>query len=159
MRIQWSRRRVGALAVLAAAALGAAAARGISAQGPPGPVVKTVPCEPLVSIEGKDSYTAYCAVCHGMDGRGNGPAAVALKPPVPDLTTLAERQGGRYNDTAVVNLLTGRGRVPPAHGSVAMPVWGPIFRSTEADHARATLRIKNLTDYIGSLQKPGKASD
>jgi hypothetical protein len=35
-----------------------------------------------------------------------------------------------------------------------MPVWGPIFKSVDADQTRATLRIQNLVEYIGSLQKP-----
>jgi hypothetical protein len=152
MTTKWS--RVGPLAVLLAAALGAVAARGTSAQGPPGPVVKTVPCEPLVSIEGKDSYVAYCAVCHGADGTGHGPAAVALKAPVPDLTTLAGRQGGKYNDLAVLNMLSGRGKTPAAHGSATMPIWGPIFKSVDVDQTRTTLRIKNLVDYIATMQKP-----
>jgi cytochrome c553 len=152
--MEWSERRVGTLAVLMAAALGALAARGTSAQAPPGPAVKTVPCESLVSIEGKDSYAAYCAVCHGTDGRGNGPAAVALKGPVPDLTTLAERQGGKYKATTVQHMLTGRAAVPPAHGSLTMPVWGPLFQSVDEDKARVTMRVNNLVKYIESLQKP-----
>jgi hypothetical protein len=38
---------------------------------------------------GKQTYLEYCAVCHGPDGRGTGPAASALKDPPADLTTLA----------------------------------------------------------------------
>jgi cytochrome c553 len=155
MRTQWT--RAAGLAVLLAAALGVAAARGTSAQAPPGPAIKTVPCEAIASVEGKDSYVAYCAACHGTEGTGNGPAAVALKGPIPDLTTLAARHGGKYPSAAVQSLLIGRKAIP-AHGSVTMPVWGPTFRAAEgrsAEHdPRTTLRIKNLVDYLGSLQKP-----
>src|ERR1039457_4011137 len=28
---------------------------------------------------GKNMFVNYCASCHGVDGKGNGPAAVALK--------------------------------------------------------------------------------
>ena len=154
MRTQWA--RAAALAVLLAASLGVAASRGTSAQAP-GPVIKTVPCESIVSVEGKDSYVAYCAVCHGTDGTGNGPAAVALKPPVPDLTTLAARHAGKYPAAAVQALLIGRTEIP-AHGTLTMPVWGPAFRSAEGRNAeqdpRTTLRINNLVDYLRSLQKP-----
>jgi mono/diheme cytochrome c family protein len=155
MRTPWT--RAAGLAVLLVAALGVAAARGTSAQAPPGPSVKTVPCEPIASVEGKDSYVAYCAVCHGSDGTGNGPAAVALKAPMPDLTTLAARHDGKYPSAVVHSLLIGRTTIP-THGTATMPIWGPTFRQAEgraAEHdPRTTLRIKNLVDYLGSLQKP-----
>jgi len=31
------------------------------------------------SVEGVDLYRAYCASCHGKDGKGHGPVAPALK--------------------------------------------------------------------------------
>ncbi|MBV8062909.1 MAG: c-type cytochrome, partial [Nevskia sp.] len=30
------------------------------------------------SAQGKKIFVAYCATCHGLDGRGNGPAAAAM---------------------------------------------------------------------------------
>jgi mono/diheme cytochrome c family protein len=41
------------------------------------PKVKSVTTNPIVSIEGKDNFDAYCAVCHGHDGKGQGPAALS----------------------------------------------------------------------------------
>ncbi len=38
------------------------------------------------SDRGAEVFATYCAVCHGPDGKGNGPAAAALVPPPPDLT-------------------------------------------------------------------------
>jgi mono/diheme cytochrome c family protein len=151
MRTNWSRRGVGLLAVLLAVALGVAV-RASSAQAPQAPTIKTVPCESIASVEGKDSFGAYCAACHGADGKGSGPAAPALKMPVPDLTTLAQRQGGKYNAIAVEHAITGMGKVPPSHGTATMPIWGPVFRSAEFDKARNTLRVQNLAGYIGTLQ-------
>ena len=43
------------------------------------------------SLVGKDSFEAYCAACHGVDARGSGPVASALKRTPPDLTILASR--------------------------------------------------------------------
>ena len=153
MKMQRSLRPLGVLAVPLAVVLGMAA-RGSSAQAPAAPPLKTAPCESIASVEGKDSYTAYCAVCHGVDGKGHGPAAPALKMPTPDLTTLAQRQGGKYNVKAVQDAIFGRGRVPLAHGTTTMPIWGPLFRSADSDQARNTLRIHNLAKYIESLQQP-----
>ena len=160
----WIRPIAGSL-LLAGAMVVAAAA-----QGPPGPAggaapqaagqkptVKRVAAQPIVSIEGKDNYDAYCAVCHGRDGRGNGPAAPAMKVPVPDLTTLAARHGGKFDLAHVEMAIRQPGRTAtPAHGVEEMPIWGEVFRTE--DRMRSTLRITNLARYVQSLQAPGASS-
>jgi mono/diheme cytochrome c family protein len=77
-------------AVMFAVGLGAHVAQSAGRQRQT-PEVKAVPYAAIQSVEGRENFTAYCAVCHGVDGRGNGPAAPAMKVPVPDLTTLAAR--------------------------------------------------------------------
>jgi mono/diheme cytochrome c family protein len=124
------------------------------AQAPPGqptPTVKTKPASGFVPIEGKDSFAGYCAACHGATGKGNGPAAPALKMPVPDLTTLAQRNGGTFNAMGIERQITGIDKATPAHGDLTMPIWGPIFKSTGGDQT-AALRAKNLVDYLKSIQ-------
>jgi mono/diheme cytochrome c family protein len=37
---------------------------------------------------GKVMYKQYCAVCHGVEAKGDGPYASMLKVPPPNLTTL-----------------------------------------------------------------------
>src|ERR1700692_3421848 len=59
-------------------------------------VIKNVPIQSTSPVSGKDMYTAYCAVCHGTDGKGGGPAASALKTPPSDLTLLSKNNGGKY---------------------------------------------------------------
>ena len=115
-------------------------------------VIKRVPAANTDAGSGVEMYRTYCAVCHGMQGKGDGPAASALKQPVPDITTLAVRNHGEYPTLQVSLILAGKTEVT-AHGSDEMPVWGNIFRSINSDQTLIKLRIENLTDYVGTLQK------
>ncbi len=71
-----------------------------------------------------------CAVCHGNDLKGNGPAPPPFQDVPPDLTKLAQRNGGNFPDVYVINVLR-HGVVLPAHGPAEMPDWGPEFRAGE----------------------------
>lgn len=43
--------------------------------------------------EGKDSFTSYCMVCHGLDGQNTGvPFAETVSPQVPSLASLRVQQ-------------------------------------------------------------------
>jgi len=116
------------------------------------PEIKHVPATYTSPSSGKEMYTAYCASCHGTDGKGDGPAAPALKMPVTNLTTLAAKNGGTFPAAHIAAVIQG-GAMTPAHGSKEMPVWGPIFM-TMGGHsaAQVQLRIRNLTNYIESMQ-------
>ena len=102
---------------------------------------------------GKVMFKQYCAACHGLDAKGNGPARAALKIPAPDLTTLAKRHGGEFPIDYVTNVLQfGPGLA--AHGSSDMPTWGAIFMYMDNNnHAAVQKRIKNLCDYLIMLQE------
>ena len=114
--------------------------------------IKKTPVEQTHRSSGAEMYKAYCAVCHGKSGKGDGPAAEALKAAPPDLTTLAKRHDGKFPDAYVSTVLR-NGAKAPAHGSAEMPVWGPLFSSLSGgDTAQVNLRISNLTTYIKSLQ-------
>ena len=122
--------------------------------------VKKNKLNPTSPVSGAQMFKDYCAVCHGPDGKGNGPVATALKVPPPDLTTLAQRHDGKFPDDYVSNVLK-NGVEKPAHGSGEMPVWGPIFETMNRWRALCpgmnatpvTLRITNLTNYLKSIQK------
>lgn len=102
-------------------------------------------------------YVEICASCHGMDAKGDGPAAPALKDPVPDLTTLARDLGGVYPADEVHQAISGSKRVV-AHGTLEMPVWGRAFEDLRPDHNMvrreqfARQRIDELVAYLESLQ-------
>ncbi len=101
--------------------------------------------------KGPALYERYCAVCHGKDGKGGGPAAAALKAAPTDLTQLAQHNGGKFPVGAVRQLLGG-GSLTPAHGSEEMPIWGPVFRAMNPDENIAKLRVDNLLRYLESMQ-------
>ena len=102
---------------------------------------------------GEVMYQQYCAACHGPNAKGGGPAAASLKIPPPDLTTLAKRHDGKFPYDYISTILR-FGPGSSSHGSPGMPIWGPIFGTMDRLNARAVgLRIKNLSDYLASLQE------
>jgi mono/diheme cytochrome c family protein len=115
-------------------------------------VIQHVPIKSTSPVSGKDMYISYCAVCHGTDGKGGGPAASALKVPPTDLTQLSISNGGKYPSLKVVASIHGESAFP-AHGSKEMPVWGSLFWSMSGGHeGEVQQRVSNLTKYIESLQ-------
>ena len=119
----------------------------------PNKEIKHVPIRPTSAASGQEMYKTYCAVCHGTDGTGNGPAAGALKVPPPDLTTLASKSSGKYPAMKVSAIIRGE-EVLAAHGSKDMPIWGHLFRSISGGHeSEVQQRVANLNKYIESLQK------
>jgi mono/diheme cytochrome c family protein len=102
---------------------------------------------------GKKTYLEYCAVCHGADGRGTGPAASALKATPADLTVLAKTHDGKFPEEYVAGVVR-FGKPVAAHGAADMPVWGPIFsRRENGDEAAVRRRIQNLCAYLATLQE------
>jgi len=119
----------------------------------PTPVVKKTPIKQTSAASGKEMFAQYCAPCHGTDGKGNGPAALAMKKAPTDLTTLAKNHGGKYPADMVAGTLKFGPEPAPAHGSADMPVWGPLFKSLDKYHETVEQqRISNLVGYIETLQ-------
>ncbi len=111
-----------------------------------------IPVEKTSPTDGKQMFNSYCAPCHGVDGRGNGPAARALKTQPVDLTSLARMNHGKYPDTHVLAVLHFGSEIP-AHGSSQMPVWGPILSNmSKVNPQDKDLRIGNLTRYMEKIQ-------
>lgn len=144
MRVAWSARGLAAGALAAAAAwVGAPLQAGESV-------------DHVLAKMGEDDYRTYCASCHGLSGEGNGPAAVALKTPPPDLTRIAARAGGAFPDGAVARTIDGRFDAP-AHGSREMPIWGARLGENvpESDVKESLARgqIAVLVEYLKSIQR------
>lgn len=104
------------------------------------------------AASGAEMFRAYCASCHGVSGKGDGPAAPALSKMPANLTLLASQNGGKYPSQKVEEILR-HGPSLPAHGSIEMPTWGPALRAVSGNNdAVVKLRIANLNDYIRNLQ-------
>ena len=121
-------------------------------------------------VDGGELYASYCAACHGAEGKGDGPVAGNLKREAPDLTTLSQRSGNE-SPTQWVERNIRNEAGPESHGTVAMPLWGPIFGemtgldqqsrdkrrvlvgSEATSPSLADLRVTNLVGHIESLQR------
>jgi len=120
----------------------------------PAAAQQTIKREPIKAVEGISgslTFRAYCAQCHGITGRGDGPAAGALKVPPADLTQLAKRHHGQFPASAVKNTIAGE-QVVAAHGTREMPMWGPVLRSVDGQ-AVTELRLVNLVKYLEQIQE------
>jgi mono/diheme cytochrome c family protein len=121
--------------------------------------IKATPQEGPVQLppayvpSGHQMFQEFCAACHGADGKGRGPILPFFRALPPDLTTLAKRHDGTFPETHVSTvLLFGPGS--RAHGSIDMPVWGPIFRQLDRyNEAAVRRRINNLCEYLESIQE------
>lgn len=113
--------------------------------------IRKVSAPQISAANGEANYKAYCAACHGASGKGDGPAAGALKLPPTDLTRLTANTGGKFPAMHVQTMI--RNAEGTAHGSKDMPIWGPVFRAVSGgSQADVELRVNNLTKYIESIQ-------
>ena len=85
-----------------------------------------VPQQPDI---GKTEYQSSCAACHGVDGKGTGPVADALKTKPADLTTITKENNGVFPLGRIYDIIDGRLEVK-SHGARDMPIWG--FRYSPA---------------------------
>ncbi len=113
--------------------------------------IKKVNARPTTSLNGADLFKEYCAVCHGSDAKGSGPAADALKKRPADLTQLSRKNSGSFPELHVMNFIKGQD-VVAAHGSRDMPVWGSIFSQMSSNQDLVQVRTYALVKYIEQLQ-------
>ena len=106
-------------------------------------------------LAGSRLYLRHCASCHGADAKGRGPVASSLDVPAPDLTTLARRNGGVFDERRVMQTIDGRSAVAQ-HGPREMPVWGAVFAVEHVGEPFAIygplLDARALADYLRTLQ-------
>jgi mono/diheme cytochrome c family protein len=115
------------------------------------PSIKMIPPSSTSAASGPEMFATYCAVCHGKSGKGDGPAAAALKSAPTDLTQMTHRNAGKFPELQVLESITQDVQIG-SHGDREMPVWGPVFKSIDTSNTLWRLRAQNLTAYIKSIQ-------
>ena len=116
------------------------------------PPIKRVPVHTVGTVSGQELFREYCAVCHGSDAKGTGPAAAALKVRPADLTAISRRNSNKFPEIHMQRVIDGEDEVM-AHGSREMPTWGQIFRRMNSNQDLGAVRVYNLVKYIEQLQE------
>jgi cbb3-type cytochrome c oxidase subunit III len=104
---------------------------------------------PPPAYEGRRLYVSYCQLCHGTDGKGDGPLAKAMQISLADLTTTVRSR----SDTILMKIITGEGRQTitgrDRHNllSEAMPEWKDVFNESQVKALIAYLRFLGTTKH------------
>ncbi len=115
-------------------------------------------CTPQARVAGAAAdYAENCVACHGPEGRGNGPAAVGMMPPPPDLTLLSRQNEGVFPKARVMGQLIGN---TMGRSEAHMPIFeelrdGPVvmFDDGSGNPVATPARVVALADYLQSLQR------
>lgn len=107
------------------------------------------------TYSGEELFEQFCASCHGVGGKGDGPVASAIPVNMPNLTHLSEDNGGQFPEEYLRTVIDGR-YVVTLHGTRYMPIWGYEFWVAQGADPAAALLVElimdNLVDYIESIQ-------
>jgi len=103
-------------------------------------------------FQGDQIFHQNCAACHGVDGRGHGPASLTLKHPAPNLTLIAQKNGGKFPFRHTRDVIAGA-EPKPLLNDREMPLWGPIFHQVEADQDWGEVKLTSITNYVASIQQ------
>ncbi len=124
----WRRAATSAGALGSLIALALALAYNVAPNIPTPPVPLTarfaqnpVPDSEAARSAGAETYRERCAVCHGVGGRGDGPAAFTLNPRPVDLTVHVPQHAPGEVHYWITNGIPG----------TAMPAWGEELTETE----------------------------
>ena len=99
-------------------------------------------CEPLAEISGATLFAENCTLCHGPDGKGGGPLAVAKNMTPPDLTTLAP---ARMANSRWTMFLTNSGMEAGKKPTATKPC--RFGRKSSRMNAATPMRTKPLSNW------------
>ncbi len=105
---------------------------------------------------GAEDFAAYCVVCHGDGGKGDGAMAATLARRPADLTTLAKRNGGTFPATRAMSHIWGY--TDGRDGGRIMPNFGPLLQGELVPYdggdgilTPTPIRLVQLAEYVKGL--------
>ena len=106
---------------------------------------------------GELEYQNSCAVCHGVEARGNGIMSKYLTVRPANLRQLRLTAGGNFPFWEVYRKIDGQFEIR-GHGTRDMPIWGDRFRAQAGGDAKsaqtqAAGRILSLVFYLQYIQE------
>lgn len=102
-----------------------------------------VSANPPLAYEGRRLYVSYCLLCHGPEGKGDGPLAKVMEIKPADLSTTIRSR----SNTILTKIITGEGRQTitgrDRHNLLneAMPEWKDVFSDSQVQALIAYLRF------------------
>lgn len=109
------------------------------------------------AAKGQMLFAEKCAVCHGADAKGGGPASLGLGVVPPGLTMLAKRNAGVFPQDEVMTVIDGYYR--SGHYADPMPNFGeedmgPLIQ-VERDGVSTPIPadLLALANYLESIQE------
>lgn len=107
--------------------------------------------------DGRALFMENCAVCHGVDAKGNGPMARAVETAPADLTLIAQRNGGTFPTVEVLSTIDGYTKASLSGPN--MPEFGALLEGdlVPLDTGDGILtptprKLVALVEYIESIQ-------
>jgi cytochrome c oxidase cbb3-type subunit 3 len=85
-------------------------------------------------------FTELCSICHGVDGKGDGPSSQGLEPKPADFTNCQVM--AKDSDDVLFKIIKGGGQ--SAGRSTVMPAWGDSLSDPQ---------IRDLVKFIRGLCK------
>ncbi len=101
------------------------------------------------AYEGRLLFMSYCFLCHGVDGKGRGPLAMAMEVEPADLTSTVRSR----SDVVLKGIISGEGRQLVSgrdrHNLIsdAMPEWKDVLSDREIESLIAYLRFVSASKY------------
>lgn len=104
---------------------------------------------------GRALYRDYCATCHGMEGRGDGPMGMILNIVPSDLTMLYANNDDGFPRMRTIMRIDGRDPIIGHTG--AMPIFGPVMEGKsavlDAEDGTPILTTQRMADLIAWLEQ------
>ncbi len=94
------------------------------------------------ATKGAETFKTYCAVCHGVSGKGDGPAGIALKPTPADYSDPVVAK--RLTDEHVYNVIKNGGA--SVGRSPLMAAWGGTLKDQD---------VRNVAAFVQKLKTEG----